>query len=687
MQLRWCPIGVVALAINWAVLAAPPSDETLRAPAYPLVVQNPYFSVWSTGDKLTDGWPRHWTGAINGMSGLLRVDDKAFRWCGPQPGNVPAAEQTRVDFTATSTQYTFEAGGVQLNVRFVTPALASDPDLASRAITFVLAAVSSRDGREHDVAVYLDLTGEWCVHDPSQVVGWTRLRVAGADTLRMGSLDQPVCERRGDQVRIDWGYLNLTVPAEPNAGVQTAIAPHEAARVAFATRGALPDTDDLRQPRPANDNWPVLAGMTHFSKLGGDVRTAVFVLSYDERQNIELLRRRLLPYWARDGKTFATMLDESIRKRDEILRACEKYDLTLRERLARSMSPKLARVCELANRQVMAAHGLSADFDGSLLMFAKENTSNGCISTVDVFFPTAPFYLAMNPDLLESNIRPVFQYAISKRWKFPFAPHDLGTYPQANGQVYGGGERTEEDQMPVEECGNMLILTAALARAKPGWQPPHDWWPALDKWAAYLKENGLDPSNQLCTDDFAGHLARNANLAVKAIVGMGGYAELCKQGGRTKEAAEYAALAHDYAAKWLKLAEAGDHTALVHEKPDTWSLKYNMFWDRYLELHLFSDATRQREIAWYKKQLKQFGVPMDNRAEYTKPEWLVWAACLADSRADFDALTAPIFDLANQTPDRVPLTDWYMTTDGKNRGMYTRSVVGGMWAPLLLPGQ
>lgn len=686
MRTRLCLIGIAALVTPF-VVAEPPTSEALRAPAYPLVVQNPYFSSWSMGDKLTDGWPRHWTGAICGMSGLLRVDDKAYRWCGPQPGNVPAAEQARVDFTATATQYVFEAGGVHLDVRFVTPALANDPELASRAVTFVSASVSSGDNKEHDVGVYLDLTGEWCVHDPAQVVGWTRLRVAGADTLRMGTVAQPVCERRGDGVRIDWGYVNLSVPGGSGGEVQTAIAGHEAVRGSFVGRGALPETDDLRQPRPANDDWPVLAGMTRFAKVGKDAKTATFVISYDERKNVELLGRRLVPFWARDGKSFSVMLDECIRKRTEILATCQQFDAALHERLAKSMSPKLARVCELANRQVIAAHGLSADFDGSLLMFAKENTSNGCISTVDVFFPTAPFYLAMNPDLLEANIRPVFQYATSARWKFPFAPHDLGTYPQANGQVYGGGERTEENQMPVEECGNMLILTAALAKAKSGWQPPAEWWPALDKWAGYLKDKGLDPANQLCTDDFAGHLARNANLAVKAIVALGGYSELCKQSGHSKEAAEYAAIARDYAAKWLKLAEAGDHTVLVYEKPETWSLKYNMFWDRYLDLHLFSDATRQREIAWYKKQLRKFGVPMDNRAEYTKPEWLVWAACLADSRADFDALTTPIFELANQTPDRVPLTDWYMTTDGKNRGMFTRSVVGGMWAPLLLPGK
>lgn len=678
---RLLTLGLVAAITPFVVAVEPPP---LRAPAYPLVVQNPYFSTWSTHERLTDDWPRHWSGAIVGMSGLVRVDGHAFRWCGPQPGDVPAAKQTRLDVTATATEYEFEAGGVKLMVRFVAPAIASEPDLASRAVTFVHASAAALDNQPHDVAIYLDLTGEWCTHDPSQIVQWNRLRVAGGDCLGMGTVSQDVCGRTGDQVRIDWGYVHLCVPSAAGGQTATVIAPHRDARQAFAKTGQLPETDDQQQPRPANANWPVLAGTVMLEKVT-TAQSANFVISYDERQDVELLNRRLTPYWAREGKPFATMLDECVRKREEIMKLCAREDQRIRERLAAVMPPKLARVCELVNRQVLAANGICADFDGTLLMFAKENTSNGCIATVDVLFPTAPYFLALNPDLLEASLRPIMQYAASKRWKFPFAPHDIGTYPQANAQVYGGGEQTEENQMPVEECGNLLVLTAALAKAKPGWQPPAEWWPVLERWAVYLRANGLDPANQLCTDDFAGHLARNANLAVKAIVALGGYAELCKEAGRTKEASEYAAVAKDYAAKWLKLADAGDHTVLVYEKSDSWSLKYNMFWDRFLGLGLFPAEVRQREITWYKKQMRKFGVPMDNRAEYTKPEWLVWAALLADTRADFDALTTTIFDLADQTPDRVPLTDWYMTTDGHTRGMYARSVVGGLFAPLLLP--
>jgi hypothetical protein len=662
-----------------ALLALALQPVDLRAPAMPLVTCNPYFSAWSRHDRLTDDWPRHWTGAIQGMSGLARIDGKAYRWCGPMPQGTPAMTQTGATHSATSTRYTFEAAGVQLEVAFVSPTLADDPDLASRAVTFITASASSNDGSPHEVSVYLDVTGEWCTHEPSQPVAWSRVRVGELDVLRMGTPAQPVCERAGDHTRIDWGYVNLAV--ERGEESRTAMAGHDSARRAFADAGSTPQSDDLRMPRPAHDDWPVLAAAIDLGQVGPSPRHARWLLAYDEGFCVEYFGRKLRPYWARDGRTFGDMLAQTWRDRDAILDRCGAADADLRRRLAGRVPQRYARLCELVYRQVMAAHCIAADFDGTMLMFSKENTSNGCIATVDVLFPASPFLLALNPDLLEASLRPVYAYADSPRWKFDFAPHDLGTYPKANGQVYGGGERTEDNQMPVEECGNMLILTAALAKARPGWHPPREWWPLMEKWTAYLGTHGLDPANQLCTDDFAGHLARNANLAVKAVVGVGAYGAMKARAGGTVGGVFNAA---DLANRWHALADAGDHTVLAYERPDTWSLKYNMFWDAYLGTGLFPPATRRREVAWYLTRVGEFGVPMDSRVVYTKPEWIVWSACLAERRADFDRLVAPIADLADRSPDRVPFTDWYNTTDGKTRGMYARSVVGGLYAPLLV---
>ena len=118
----------------------------------------------------------------------------------------------------------------------------------------------------------------------------------------------------------------------------------------------------------------------------------------------------------------------------------QKFDADLTADLTSAGGAAYAQLAVLAFRQTIAAHELAADVDGTPMLFPKENYSNGCISTVDVIYPSAPFFLFFNPALVQALMKPALEYAALPRWKWPFAPHDLGTYPLANGQVYGGAE-------------------------------------------------------------------------------------------------------------------------------------------------------------------------------------------------------------------------------------------------------
>ena len=451
----------------------------------------------------------------------------------------------------------------------------------------------------------------------------------------------------------------------------------------FVTNGGLPAADDLDMPRMPREGAAHLAVLFPLGRVAQTPATRHLLLAYTEDYAIEYLGRKLRPYWQRNGQTVQDMLTAAEKDFPSLEDRGKHFDEELNADLEKVGGKAYAQLAILAYRQTLAAHGFAADFDGTPMLFPKENFSNGCISTVDVLYPSAPFFLFFNPELLQAQLKPVLEYAALPRWKWPFAPHDLGTYPLANGQVYGGGERTEEDQMPVEESGNLLIAVAAMERELGNWDFARQYWPQFSKWADYLRDKGLDPANQLSTDDFAGHLAHNANLSIKAIEGLAAYAEMARGVGKNDIAAEYSRAAKEMADKWRQMGLDGDHYKLAFDKPGTWSQKYNLIWDQILEFNLFPATVRQTEIAFYLKHLNQFGLPLDNRRDYTKLDWEIWTATLADKPADWNALVDPIGRWINEGPTRVPLTDWYDTKTGKQEGFQARSVVGGVYIKAL----
>jgi hypothetical protein len=458
------------------------------------------------------------------------------------------------------------------------------------------------------------------------------------------------------------------------------------AREGFVKIGRLPEEDDRDKPRAANDNWPVLATVFDLGEVGHDVATRHLMLAYDDEFSIELFGKRLRPYWRRSGMGAEELLQAAEKDYSTLMQRCATFDRDLVADLTAAGGEKYARVCALVYREALAGQKLAADADGAPLMFPKENSSNGCISTVDVIYPASPFFLLFSPRLLKAQLKPVLDYAQSSRWPWPFAPHDLGTYPRANGQVYGGGEKTEKDQMPVEESANMLLMLAALAKVEGRADFTLQYWATVTKWAQYLREKGLDPENQLCTDDFAGHLAHNANLSIKAILALGAYAALCDGAGKAEEAVDHRKLAAGMAEQWIRMARDGDHYRLAFDKPGTWSQKYNLVWDSLLGLNLFPKDVAQTEVAYYKRVQKKYGVPLDNRKDYTKLDWLLWTATLAGTPEDFDAILGPACAFVNETPDRLPVTDWYDTVSGKQIEFVARPVVGGLFIKVLANG-
>ncbi|MHA3979237.1 glutaminase domain-containing protein [Halovulum sp. GXIMD14794] len=677
---------------------------SVRAPAVPLIVHDPFLSIWSPADHLTDAWPAHWTGRTLGLCGMARIDGTAYRWMGPDTflsAPLPAMEQTGLRITPTRTIYAFTAGGVDLEVEFVTPALPEDPDVLSRPVTYVSLSVRENDGGRHEVQLYLDVPAALCSDQAEAPVIWGRHCDGPVTSLWVGLADQRPLLRGGDEILADWGYLHLS--PDPRAHACTAIGEARSLRGSFALEGCFPDRDgtreggDLSMPCPASGGeMKSPAGLrqlrTPITTLAaahdvGDTGTWNVAIAYDQVWMAEYHHRRLRPLWRRNHVTAISLLRAAWDEREALFERCTQLDSAVTRELADVGGEPLARLGALAWRQCLGGHALVADRDGTLLHFSKENSSNGCMGTVDLTYPAAPFFLLFAPELLTAQLRFILDYAAAPDWPFPYAPHDIGRYPLANGQVYGGGAQGEENQMPYEECGNMLILAAALIKQTGGGLREDDW-PVLRGWADYLATAGYDPQEQLSTDDFDGHMAHNVNLSAKAIVALGAASLLAEH--FRDDGAMFASAAQRGAEAWLACRRSGAHWPMRFDEPDSWSLKYNLIWDRVLGLDLFPPSVGEAEIHCYREAQATYGTPLYSAARHTKLDWLVWAACLSGRRDDLDAILAPLGRWLDETPDRVPLSDWFDADTGRlarGKGFKARPVVGGIFLPLLLARQ
>ena len=594
---------------------------------------------------------------------------------GTEPAGLPALEQKNLTVLPTRTIYTFEGTGVALTLTFMTPALPDDLDVLSWPVTYLTYEFRATDGKEHDMSFRFSASAELAVNEGKQQAivefgcqSTTEVRQMPMMVTEAFSKDQPILAKRGDDIRIDWGRLYIAKTASDECKVLI---------------GPLPNPNLIQSWLEGRAD-SLYAGLDfRVRKVGAAPVSRWLMLAYDDLYSIQYMKRNLRPYWRRNGWEAADLLKAAARDYESLRKRCEAFDEELMSDLRKAGGEKYARLCALAYRQCFAGGKFVADANGQPLQFCKENHSNGCISTSDVFYPMAPQFLLFGPTLAKSFLVPFMNYAASERWRFPFAPHDLGQYPHANGQRYGGGERTEENQMPVEESANLLILMAAVAQMEGNADFAGLYWKQLEQWAEYLKAKGFDPENQLCTDDFAGHLAHNVNLSAKAICGLGAFGKLCELRGDKAKAAEYGKLAKECAARWVKEANDGDHFRLAFDRPGSWSQKYNLIWDRILDLNLFPAEVAKKEMAYYRKMQNKYGLPLDNRKEYTKLDWITWTATLTQDRGDFEALIDPIWKFMNETPDRSPLTDWYWTQDAKKRGFTARPVIGGVFAQML----
>ena len=646
-------------------------------PSYPLFVKDPYFSIWSAGDVLNESDVTFWTGEKKGVVGAVEINGMAYVFLGNPDGAVKIPQKS-LKITAYTTDYVFENEWIKLSVSFVSPLPLDDKALLSCPVCYMRYDIEKK--KPCDTRIAVAINADLCYNRRSRDIHGFRggvMNLEDFDVAWLGLRRQAPLSHTDDSVGADWGYFYIS-------GEETKYTPYP-----FA---------GINNPCGRDDAWAA-----SYSKAD----RGMIMVGFDDLVSINYFGDYLRGYYFKDGKTIVDALNETYRNADAINRKLAAEDRRLRVAAKKHGADHLD-IIYASLRQSIAAHKLVEDREGNLIFLSKECNSNGCIGTVDVSYPSIPLYLLADTEYVKGMMRPIFKFSKMPVWEYDFAPHDVGTYPICSGQVYGlkkegreyprrGFPETHPDyylfpkgsdvyefdmQMPVEECANMIIMVAACYAIDKDLDFVKGNFDLLEKWVEYLIRYGLRPENQLCTDDFAGHLANNVNLAVKATVGIGCFAELAKAVGR--EWKNYREKAESFAAEIEAFGKANGHIPLTWDDgTESFSLKYNLLFDKLLSLGLFSEECIATESEEYIRRLDTYGVALDSRSGRAKTDWLIWIAAITENEELKREILARICKYMREGSDRIPFGDYYYADTGVRRNFANRTVQGGCFALLL----
>ncbi|KAH8892980.1 DUF1793-domain-containing protein [Thozetella sp. PMI_491] len=653
----------------------------LRPPAIPLAVSSPYLNTWLRGDNLPGNWPTFWTGAVTGWQGFVSVDGTSYNWMGGAPG--PAlVTQTSFEYTATRSIFKFNvANKVEMTATFLSPVYPDDLVKKSLQASYVEVSVVTTDGGSHNVSVYMDVTGEFLEGDRSLPLWWDTGVWNGVHYHRIRPGNEVILQEKSEQP--NWGTVFFGTG--DGQGMSYQIGADTVVRNQFVNSLTLSNTVDTNF-RAVNNNWPTFAFAHNLGNVNSKAVSTLFALTVCQIPVIKFLgassdaQTLNAPWFSKwnDGiystadwvngyaaeAAYSTTIDNKVRS-DSVAVGGNDY----------------AAITTLAVRQAWAglqpARGATQDY-----LFLKEISSNSDIETVDVIFPAFPMLAYFNVTNVKLLLDPLYENQENGHYPKTSAIHDLGTFPNAVGYPTGNDE-----PMPVEECGNMLIMTLSYAEKSGDIAYLNKHYNILQQWTHYLIDLSLIPEEQLSTDDFAGRLVNQTNLALKGIIGIAAMGRVNQLTGR---ADNYTSIAQSYIEQWYGLgvntAASPPHTTLQYGNGDSWGLLYNLYADKLLNLNLVKSSIYDQQSNFYASKMNSYtyGVPLDTRHTYTKLDWEAWAAAIASPsvRASF---YSKMTNWLGSTGSREPMTDWYETTNGNTAGGFrARPVVGGLFAQLIL---
>lgn len=681
-------LSTVQAAVTWTATPFNPASV-------PLAVRSPYLSAWlpqGSGTPLNGAWPTFWNGQIVGWAGYIKVDGVAYNFLGaPNVAGAQKAVQKSLQFTSTQSVFVMTAGPVDLTATFLSPVEPNDLVKQSTPFSYLSLTAASTDGKSHSVQVYTDISAEWASGDNSLTVNWTTTNTGGIITHQV-QLENPTLFGEAND-KTQYGSAFHSIQSTSTTTFQTG--EDVVLRGQFINNGKLLNTQDSTF-RAVSDRWPVFAFARDLGSVGSTASSPV-VLSVGHVRDPAIeyivangaLQNRSVFFWSQFNSV-ASVISSFLGDFSAALSRAKTFDAQV-QKDASAISADYASIVALSIRQGFGATEITVSKDSSgkfntsdVMMFMKEISSDGNVNTVDVIFPSWPLFLYTNPALGKLLLLPLFKYQQTGQYPNKWSVHDMGaSYPKALGHNDG-----KDEAMPVEESGNMLIMTLSYTQKTGDKSLITSFFNLLDQWTQFLITDSLIPANQISTDDFAGSLANQTNLAIKGIVGIKAMAEIASLVGDTARSANYSQIASSYVTQWQTFAtsKTGPHLTLAYGNDASWGLSYNLYADKLLGTNVFPSSVFDMQTKWYPTVAQSFGVPLDTRHTYTKSDWSIWTAAIMTTTTARDLFISAVRKYAADGQSSQPLGDWYETTNGAVEGFKARPVVGGHLALLALSG-
>lgn len=646
--------------------------------------------AWLPGEQAANlpcAVPQFWAGQNLTWSVIARVDGEAYSLFGvPIPGSgVRSASLQSAEYTSTHTTFVLHAGTASFILDFLSPIAPLDHIRQSLPFSYLTVSASGTNGATPDVQIYSDIDNSW----------------AG---------------QYGDDVQTDWAYATT----EANTQVFT-ITPGDTAiysevsdmaqwgTAVYCTRGnasnitaRVGDLDTIRADFAANGSlsgsweWQPGSVVAYTQDLGSvsGALNVTFAIGYWRQAAVNYMGDARTAYFTSSCSNINCACVHALSDFGAADAEARNLDASLASKASSVAGSNYSDIVTLSARQAFGAMDITIPEDtldtNDIMTFVKEISSDGNVNTIDVIYPMAPILYLMAPDYLQHLLEPVMRYLATGAWPHNYTVHDIGSaYPNATGHNNGTAE-----QMPVEECGNLLTLAYMyqLASGDTSWCGQYQT--LFQEYADYLVTNGLYPTEQLSTDDGAGSVANQTGLAIKAAIALNAYGTMSGQ-------SNYSTLGRQFATTLYNGSAGTDsgrtHFLLVEGDDSSWGMEFNLYMDVLLNLTTFPAAAYAMQTSYYPCVRLPAGVPLDSRVDWGKTDWMIFAASTAmapgvGNEGVRDMFIDDVHTFMSNGLNPVPFSDKFFVENnasdvqGLRNGYRARPVVGGHFALMALDG-